>query len=115
VLSQKVTETLLRRGRLSLPQLVRYSALKPRTLRACILVLIQQNILWHASEDATEVFEVNVDECLMRLRFGRYIWQAEELFGQEVRRRNFFLSFRVSNAKWSGGEHYYDRAGEWQA
>ncbi|KAF8275219.1 hypothetical protein EI94DRAFT_1768490 [Lactarius quietus] len=77
-----VVSTLLRRGRLPLPQLVRYSNLKPRTVRAAILVLVQHNILWHASsEDGGEVFEVNIDECLARLRFGRYVWLAEQCFG----------------------------------
>ncbi|KAI0282164.1 hypothetical protein BGY98DRAFT_956058 [Russula aff. rugulosa BPL654] len=77
-----VASTLLTRGRLSFPQLVRYSQLKPRTVRAAILVLVQHNILWHAtSEDEGEVFEVNIDECLTRLRFGRYVWLAEQRFG----------------------------------
>ncbi|KAF8479230.1 RNA polymerase III subunit RPC82-domain-containing protein [Russula ochroleuca] len=77
-----VASTLLNRGRLSFPQLVRYSRLKPRTVRAAILVLVQHNILWHAtSEDEGEVFEVNIDECLTRLRFGRYVWLAEQRFG----------------------------------
>ncbi|KAF8503747.1 hypothetical protein F5888DRAFT_1897599 [Russula emetica] len=77
-----VVSTLLTRGRLSFPQLVRYSQLKHRTVRAAILVLVQHNILWHAtSEDESEVFEVNIDECLTRLRFGRYVWLAEQRFG----------------------------------
>ncbi|KAI0295513.1 hypothetical protein BC826DRAFT_1008186 [Russula brevipes] len=77
-----VVSTLLDRGRLSFPQLVRYSQLKPRTVRAAILVLVQHNILWHAtSEDEGGVFEVNADECLTRLRFGRYVWLAEQHFG----------------------------------
>ncbi|KAI0310173.1 RNA polymerase III subunit RPC82-domain-containing protein [Amylostereum chailletii] len=81
-ITAKVASTLLSRGRLSLPQLVRYCSLKSRTVRASILVLVQHNILWHApSEDDIDVFEVNIDECLSRLRFGRYVWQAEQLFG----------------------------------
>jgi DNA-directed RNA polymerase III subunit RPC3 len=76
----------LTRGRLSLPQIVRYAQLKPRTARACILVLIQHNILWHAvTPEDGEVLEVNVEECLTRLRFGMYVLQAEHLFGKEVR------------------------------
>ena len=64
---------------------MRYSQLKPRTVRAAILVLVQHNILWHAtSEDEGEVFEVNIDECLTRLRFGRYVWLAEQRFGMPV-------------------------------
>ncbi|EAU88388.2 hypothetical protein CC1G_05154 [Coprinopsis cinerea okayama7 len=66
-----------------MPQLVRYSGLRPRTVRGCILVLIQHNIVWHVqSEGEQEMYEVNLDECLMRLRYGRYIFQAEKLFGQ---------------------------------
>lgn len=81
-LTSAIVSTLLARGRLSLQQLVRYSTLKSRTVRAAILVLVQHNILWHAqSDDEGEVFEVNIEECLMRLRFGRYVWQAEQLFG----------------------------------
>lgn len=77
---------LLCRGRLSLSQIIRYSGLKPRTVRAAIIVLIQHNILWHAQSDVEgEVLEINVDECLMRMRYGRYVWQAEQLFGKAVR------------------------------
>lgn len=60
--------------------------MKPRTARTAILVLVQQNILWHAqTEDEGEVLEFNTRECLTRLRFGRYIWLAEYLFGNTVR------------------------------
>ena len=32
------------------------------------------------------MFEVNVDECLSRLRFGRFIWLSQQTFGQTVSR-----------------------------
>lgn len=71
---------------MTLPQLVRLTSLKPKTVRQTILVLIQHNVLWHdRTEDEGEVFEVNTGECLTRLRFGRHVWQAEQLFGQAVR------------------------------
>ncbi|KAG5645878.1 hypothetical protein DXG03_005025 [Asterophora parasitica] len=74
---------LLTRGRLPLPQLVRITGHKPRTALASILVLVQHNLLWHARTDEDgEVLEVNVEECLLRLRFGRVVWQTEELFGK---------------------------------
>ncbi|PCH38624.1 hypothetical protein WOLCODRAFT_130979 [Wolfiporia cocos MD-104 SS10] len=79
-LTATVASVLLTRGRLSLPQIVRFSKLKPRTVRAAILVLVQHNVLWHAHDEG-ELLEVNIDECLMRLRYGRYVWQAEQLFG----------------------------------
>ncbi|KII88926.1 hypothetical protein PLICRDRAFT_91400 [Plicaturopsis crispa FD-325 SS-3] len=82
-LTASVASNLLTRGRLPLSHIVRFTSLKPRTVRACILVLIQHNLLWHAqTEDEGEVFEVNTEECLMRLRFGRFVWQAEQIFGQ---------------------------------
>ncbi|KAG6874316.1 hypothetical protein C0995_001541 [Termitomyces sp. Mi166 len=54
-----------------------------RTVLSSVLILIQHNLLWHARTDEDgEVLEVNVDECLMRLRFGTFVHQAEELFGK---------------------------------
>ncbi|KAG6333528.1 hypothetical protein ID866_5564 [Astraeus odoratus] len=59
--------------------------MKPRTLRAAILVLVQHNILWHAqTEDEGEILEFNTAECLMRLRFGRYVWLADNVFGKSA-------------------------------
>jgi hypothetical protein len=81
-----VASTLIRRGRLTLAQLIKYSSLKPRTARACILVLVQHNLAWHAHTDdgLGEALEFNVEECLLRMRFGRFVWQAAELFGDAV-------------------------------
>lgn len=48
-------------------------------------MLIQHNVLWHAqTEDEGEVLEVNVEECLMRLRFGKFIWLTTQIFGKAV-------------------------------
>ncbi|KAH9854061.1 RNA polymerase III subunit RPC82-domain-containing protein [Lenzites betulinus] len=82
-LTATIASVLLTHGRLGLPQLLRLSKLKPRTVRAAILVLVQHNILWHAqTEDEGEVYEINTDECLTRIRFGRYVWLAEQLYGK---------------------------------
>ncbi|KAF9257790.1 hypothetical protein L218DRAFT_1080756 [Marasmius fiardii PR-910] len=80
-LTAKVAETLLTRGRLTFPAVVRFSQLKPRTVRTSILTLIQHNCLWHAVDDAEEVLEFNTEECLNRLSFGFYAYQAQMLFG----------------------------------
>lgn len=73
---------------MTFPQLVRYTRMKPRTVRAAVLVLVQHNILWHAlTDDEGEVLELNTTECLMRLKFGRYVWIAENLIGGAVRIR----------------------------
>ena len=82
---QAVASVLLTHGRLGFPQLVRFSKQKPRTVRAAILVLVQHNLLWHAqSDEEGTTFEVNTEECLMRLRYGRYVWLAEQLYGKAV-------------------------------
>lgn len=80
-LAANVASALLTRGRLSLAQLIRYTMMKPRTVRATILVLVQHNILWHSNTEEGEMLEFHTLECLMRLRFGRFVWQAEQLFG----------------------------------
>ena len=81
------------RGRLALPPLIRLSQLKPRTARTSVLILIQHNILWHTKgEDNVEMFEVNVDECLLRMRFGKFILLAEQKFGKSVRYARFVYS-----------------------
>ncbi|KAF9072978.1 RNA polymerase III subunit RPC82 helix-turn-helix domain-containing protein [Rhodocollybia butyracea] len=84
-LTAKVAQILLNRGRLTVPQLVRFTSLKPRIVRNILLILIQQNIVWHAKSETDgsgdEILELNADECLMRLRFGTFVYQAEELFG----------------------------------
>jgi DNA-directed RNA polymerase III subunit RPC3 len=83
---QRVADVLLTRGRLSLSHIVRFGQLKPRTARACVLALVQHNLLWHAhTPQDGEVLELNTDECLARLRFGRYVALAEHLFGHAVR------------------------------
>ncbi|EKM55648.1 uncharacterized protein PHACADRAFT_121372 [Phanerochaete carnosa HHB-10118-sp] len=82
-LTAKAAAVLLHRGRLPLAQIIRFSGLRPRTARTCVIVLVQHNVLWHAQTDTDgEVLEFNTDECLMRLRYGRYAWQAEQLFGK---------------------------------
>jgi DNA-directed RNA polymerase III subunit RPC3 len=82
---QTVASALLTRGRLNLIQIVQFTSLKHRTVRAAVLVLFQQNLLWRSSAgEEKEVLEFNVDECLTRLRFGRYVWWAEKKCGALV-------------------------------
>ncbi|KIY43706.1 hypothetical protein FISHEDRAFT_52951 [Fistulina hepatica ATCC 64428] len=81
-LTAKVVQALLSHGRLTVPQICRHTSLKPRQVRAAVLILIQHNILWHAETDDGEVFEVNVDECVVRLRLGRYIDIANKIHGE---------------------------------
>ncbi|KAF8599598.1 hypothetical protein BDV93DRAFT_497587 [Ceratobasidium sp. AG-I] len=78
----KVARALLNRGRLQLPTLIRFTGLKPSLVRASLIALIQHNVVWHA-EDAIdgEVVEIDWEECLARLRFGKVLAIAKERFG----------------------------------
>jgi DNA-directed RNA polymerase III subunit RPC3 len=94
-----VVDSLLTRGRLSLSQLIRFTQLKPRTARACVLGLVQHNILWHATTaEEGEVLEVNVEDCLARLRFGRYVSLTQTLFGDAVSRVTVAELFSISHS-----------------
>ncbi|KAL1685366.1 RNA polymerase III subunit RPC82-domain-containing protein [Schizophyllum commune] len=82
-LTAKVADALLTRGRLPVSQIVRATGLRPRTVRAACLVLLQHNVLWYALDPIDgEVLEISPEECMLRLRFGRAVWQAGQLFGQ---------------------------------
>ncbi|KAJ7236733.1 RNA polymerase III subunit RPC82-domain-containing protein [Mycena haematopus] len=83
-LTANVASVLLTRGRLTLSHIVRFTNLRPRTVRASLLVLVQHNVVWHAHDEEGEVLEINIEECLLRLRFGRFVWQAGELFGDPL-------------------------------
>lgn len=78
-------QVLTSRGRLSFRDLAMFTKLKLRALRAAILALVQHNLLWHSDTNGEEMFEFNTDECLARLRYGKYLLLAKELFGEEVR------------------------------
>jgi DNA-directed RNA polymerase III subunit RPC3 len=68
-----------------MPQIVRFSKIKPRMVRAVILSLTQHNLLWHVgTDDENEILEFNIEECLTRLRFGRFISLAGKIMGEEV-------------------------------
>jgi len=66
-------------------ELVLFTKLKPRAIRAALLVLMQHGLLWHSVVNEEEVYELSIDDCLIRLRFGRFLVIARQLFGEEVR------------------------------
>lgn len=57
-----------------------------------VMTLIQHGCAWHSSTDPDvadpnqEFFEININEVLLRLRFGRYIGIAEDELGQTAAR-----------------------------
>ncbi|WVQ74734.1 hypothetical protein IAR50_004338 [Cryptococcus sp. DSM 104548] len=75
---QRVASTLLNRGRLPATTIARLSGLSPHVTNASLLILIQHSLVQSngASVKQTgedEQYEFNVDECLLRLRWGRIL------------------------------------------
>jgi DNA-directed RNA polymerase III subunit RPC3 len=85
---QHVASVLLNRGRLNLVELCHYAKLRARSAQAVIIILIQHNLAWHceapSGDNLTEYFEINLKECLMRLRWGRILALTEDEFGEDV-------------------------------
>ena len=79
-----MAEALAIRGRLSFRDLAFFTKLKPRIIRGAIIVLVQHNLLWHSKSDGDEIFELIVEDCFMRLRFGKYVQIAQDLLGDDV-------------------------------
>ncbi len=81
---------MLNRGRQSLAELCHQTKIRSRSVQAVLITLIQHNLAWHCEaalgEQLVEYFEINVKECLMRLRWGRILTTTEDEYGEEVRR-----------------------------
>ncbi|KAJ9093119.1 hypothetical protein QFC19_008462 [Naganishia cerealis] len=85
-----VAHVLLNRGRLSMPEICHYTKLKQRSAQGVIIVLIQHNLAWHSEvaqgDTYVEFFEINLKECLMRLRWGRILALTADEFGDDAMR-----------------------------
>lgn len=77
-----VVQTLAAHGRLSFRELVLFTKLKPRAIAASLIVLSQHGLLWHSNVQDDERYECNVDECLQRQRFGKFLLIANDLYGE---------------------------------
>lgn len=97
---QNVAHVLLNRGRLSMPEICHYTKLKQRSAQGVIIVLIQHNLAWHSEvaqgDTYVEFFEINLKECLMRLRWGRILALTADEFGEDVSNPVIFASLLQS-------------------
>ena len=66
-------------------RIVRATSVQPKRVANALLVLIQHNLVYHwESASGAETYEINVEELLTRLRYGRYLALTEDLFGASV-------------------------------
>lgn len=86
---QRVASTLLNRGRLGVTTIARLSAIsRPHTL-ASLILLMQHDLVQSSGESlrgtgGEEMYEFDVQECLMRLRWGRILSLTQERLGPVV-------------------------------
>lgn len=84
----KVASVLLARGRLAYETLIRLipsRVLSQRAVMESLLVLVQHNCLYHVvdDQDGLEYFEINVEEVLLRRRYGYYMAVARDTWGKK--------------------------------
>ncbi|RXK38119.1 hypothetical protein M231_04580 [Tremella mesenterica] len=81
----RIASTLMNRGRLTCPTLARLSALSRSTTMAALLILMQHHLVQSSGEppdsDKEEAYEFNMDECLLRLRWGRILAMTLDKLG----------------------------------
>jgi DNA-directed RNA polymerase III subunit RPC3 len=92
---QRIASTLLNKGRLALFSVHRLSGLPRSTVVASLMILHQHNLLYTNganldNEGAEEIYEFNVAECLLRLRWPRILAIAHSLFDDRVRHFGFY-------------------------
>lgn len=88
---QRVASTLLNKGRLALFSVQRLSGLKPDSVIQSLVILHQHNLLLSngaslllPDSGTEELYEFNLPECLLRLRWPKILSVTEQLFEQTV-------------------------------
>lgn len=85
-----VASILLHRGRMTLTEIAHFTKLPRKSVAGIIITLCQHNLAWHCESESaggriSEFFEMNLKECLMRLRWGRILETTQERFGTDGR------------------------------
>ncbi|WVO22875.1 uncharacterized protein IAS62_004218 [Cryptococcus decagattii] len=100
----RVASTLLNRGRLPAPTIARLSGLSPSVASAALLILMQHNLVQSNGASIKETgedeqYEFIVEECLLRLRWGKMLAITHErvdfLSMQVVKQLMIFGKLRV--------------------
>ncbi|ORY35369.1 hypothetical protein BCR39DRAFT_509119 [Naematelia encephala] len=112
----RVSSTLLNRGRLSAPAVTRLSGLPLRVVLGSLILLIQHHLVLSIGESVKdEQYEFNVEECLLRLRYGRILAVTRERLGEAalevIKQLMLFGKLRAPDiSRACGGE--YDQSRE---
>ncbi|KAH6670064.1 DNA directed RNA polymeras-like protein III subunit Rpc82 [Halenospora varia] len=81
-LTSRIFTILLRRGRLPIKELSRHTRLTPRQLRHGLAVLVQQNLIYHYTEDTGLThYEADHDAAYALVRSGKIMAAVESRYG----------------------------------
>ncbi|KFY09327.1 hypothetical protein V492_05529 [Pseudogymnoascus sp. VKM F-4246] len=86
-LTSRIFALLLRRGRQTINTIKQHTGLTGRQVRHGLVVLIQQNLLFHNTEQESGAtfYEANEDSAYFLLRSGRILETVEERYGVDAR------------------------------
>ncbi|KAH9218527.1 RNA polymerase III subunit RPC82-domain-containing protein [Leptodontidium sp. 2 PMI_412] len=93
-LTSRIFTMLLRRGRLTVMNMVKYTRLSPRAVKHGLAVLIQQGLVFHNRDsDGSTFYEANHDAAYGLARSGKIMEAVESRFGTFARdvMQNLFL------------------------
>lgn len=84
-----MASTLLNRGRCTAATVYRLAGISRQTANAALLILIQHNLVGstgasHRDLPEEDMYEFDVSECLLRLRWPRILALTEQNYGEEV-------------------------------
>ncbi|RKF79448.1 DNA-directed RNA polymerase III subunit rpc3 [Golovinomyces cichoracearum] len=94
-LTSQIYSVLLRRGRLPIPLIAKYIHLGQRQVRHGLVVLIQQNLVYHNSDEETGLthYEADTTTAYTLVRSGKILEAVESRYGTMARDvvQNLFL------------------------
>jgi DNA-directed RNA polymerase III subunit RPC3 len=83
-----VASILLHRGRMRLSEIAHFTKLPRQSVAGILITLVQHNLAWFCESELGdrihEYFEMNLKECLMRLRWSRILELTQEEYGDDV-------------------------------
>ncbi|TXT13111.1 hypothetical protein VHUM_01512 [Vanrija humicola] len=85
----RVASTLLNRGRCNTATVYRLAGISRQTANAALLILIQHNLVCstgasHRDLPEEDMYEFDISECLLRLRWPRILALTEQNYGEEA-------------------------------
>ncbi|KAF9931251.1 DNA-directed RNA polymerase III subunit RPC3 [Linnemannia zychae] len=84
---EKVANVLIRKGRMPVGLIANFTQLKPRQVRECLFVLIQQNLAVYAeSQEKSRIvtyYEINRQELLHRALIPKVLYSSQEWYERD--------------------------------